>query len=534
MSYLVLARKWRPQRFSEVVGQRAVVRTLQNALKGKRVPHALLFSGPRGVGKTTVARIFAKALNCENGPGEEPCNQCNICHEIQEGSLFDVHEIDGASHRGINEIRELRENAKYMPSKGRYKIYIIDEVHMLTQEAFNALLKTLEEPPPHVIFIFATTEYHKIPLTILSRCQHFDFSRISPEDMTTHLAKIAKKEGINCAKDALWLIVEKADGSLRDALSLFDQVISYADGDITLDVVEEALGLIGWEVASSLGKTLIEGDIEKAMGILHEVHRTGKELKILYKELLSFFRYLILIMILKDPKKIVEIDSHKISFLKEVASTTNIETIHQYLNFLLSKEADLSRASNPLLFMELLIVSLIQLPHLQSVAELVHLVDTLFVENASTGEIGLQQQFERKKEIQEREEAIDNNFIRFLKESVSSPVIKSALDMAKLVYKEAESILIISIDETSIGYDILQDDKRLSVIQEKVNEFFKKDVKIIIKPMKSVNKALHNYLNELEKKVKKHPFISDVVSMFDGTIRKVSPLKTSDLVSEQE
>jgi len=232
MEYLVLARKWRPQVFEDVVGQDHVVKTLQNAVRLDRIAHAYIFSGPRGTGKTSVARILAKSINCKEGPTQTPCNQCGNCLEITGGSSLDVREIDGASNRGIDEIRELRENIRFSPTSSRYKMYIIDEVHMLTQPAFNALLKTLEEPPPHVVFVFATTEIYKVPATILSRCQHFDFKRISVRQIAGNLGHIAQEEGIGISDVALSWIAREGQGSLRDSQSIFDQVISYAGTDI--------------------------------------------------------------------------------------------------------------------------------------------------------------------------------------------------------------------------------------------------------------------------------------------------------------
>jgi DNA polymerase-3 subunit gamma/tau len=233
MSYLVLARKWRPQRFEEVIGQPHVVQTLTNAISAQQIAHAYLFSGARGVGKTSVARILAKALNCQQGTSPTPCNQCESCREITASASLDVLEIDGASNRRIDEIRELRENIRYLPAKSPYKIYIIDEVHMLTTEAFNALLKTLEEPPSHVIFIFATTEAHRIPITIMSRCQLFDFRRIAVRAIVDHLRHIAQEEGIQISDVSLRLLAREAEGSMRDAQSLFEQMIAFSGKKIS-------------------------------------------------------------------------------------------------------------------------------------------------------------------------------------------------------------------------------------------------------------------------------------------------------------
>jgi DNA polymerase III, tau subunit (EC 2.7.7.7) len=232
MSYLVLARKWRPQRFEEVVGQQPIIQTLQNAIRSKRVAHAFLFAGPRGVGKTSVARILAKALNCVNGPTPTPCNQCDACIEITKTIAPDVFEIDGASNTGVDHVRDLQETIKYLPQKYRYKVYIVDEVHMLSTPAFNAFLKTLEEPPAHVIFIFATTEPHKIIETVIDRCQRYDFKKIPSLLIFEKLQALAKDEEITISSNALQLISREADGSLRDAQSLLDQVITYAGNDV--------------------------------------------------------------------------------------------------------------------------------------------------------------------------------------------------------------------------------------------------------------------------------------------------------------
>ena len=243
MAYQVLARKWRPQTFEEVVGQEPVTRTLENALAVGRVAHAFLFSGPRGVGKTSVARILAKALNCVAGPTPHPDNTCEICREITNGSSLDVLEIDGASNRGIDEVRDLREKIKYLPAQGKYRVYIIDEVHMLTKEAFNALLKTLEEPPAHAVFILATTEPHKVPVTILSRCQRYDFRRIPTGLIQEHLAKLADQEGWHLDPEGLALVARAAEGGLRDAQGFLDQVVTFGGDAVTAAEIARILGV---------------------------------------------------------------------------------------------------------------------------------------------------------------------------------------------------------------------------------------------------------------------------------------------------
>jgi DNA polymerase-3 subunit gamma/tau len=279
MSYLVLARKWRPQTFGEVIGQEHVTRTLTNAIAQGRIHHAFLFSGARGVGKTTAARILAKALCCEQGPTATPCNQCELCREITAGTAVDVQEIDGASNNSVDEVRQLRENVKYQPARARRKLFIIDEVHMLSQSAFNALLKTLEEPPPHVTFIFATTEPHKIPITILSRCQRYDFKLIPTRRLEEHLGAITGKEGIAIDGGALGTIAREAAGSVRDALSLLDQMIAYV-GDDPIDEarVAEVLGLADRTVLFELSAAVLARDARRALEVLGHVFERGVDL----------------------------------------------------------------------------------------------------------------------------------------------------------------------------------------------------------------------------------------------------------------
>jgi DNA polymerase-3 subunit gamma/tau len=278
MTYIVLARRWRPQKFEDIIGQDHVSTTLANAIETGRIAHSFIFAGPRGVGKTTAARILAKALNCEKGPTKTPCNTCSACESITKGNSLDVLEIDGASNRGIDEIRNLRENIRFTPSQGKYRIYIIDEVHMLTKEAFNALLKTLEEPPKHAIFIFATTEIHRVPATILSRCQRFDFKRIPTKTIIEHLKNICKKEDISISDDALLQIAKKADGSMRDGQSILDQIISYSGNDISMDDVASALGIIDQEIFFRFTENILKGDLKEILSLCQIIYSEGYDL----------------------------------------------------------------------------------------------------------------------------------------------------------------------------------------------------------------------------------------------------------------
>jgi len=294
MAYIALYRKWRPGTFGDLVGQEHISRTLSNALTSGRIGHAYLFSGPRGTGKTSTAKILAKALNCEHGPTPEPCGECPACKKINDGSSMDVFEIDAASNRGIDEIRDLRETVKFAPVDGRYKVYIIDEVHMLTTEAFNALLKTLEEPPAHVVFILATTEAHKVPPTIQSRCQRYDFKRITLEDIHGRLEKVVAEMGLKAEDEALSMIALQADGGLRDALSLLDQCSALADGELTAARVRQVLGLIGHDWIYKLTEAIYARKSQVALGVLADLLRDGKDLKQVLTELSLHLRSLMI------------------------------------------------------------------------------------------------------------------------------------------------------------------------------------------------------------------------------------------------
>ncbi|MFH1189927.1 MAG: DNA polymerase III subunit gamma/tau [Candidatus Omnitrophota bacterium] len=345
MSYIVFARKYRPGNFDEITGQSHITTTLKNAIEQSKVAHAYLFAGPRGVGKTTTARILAKALNCEKGPTPKPCGKCASCREITSGSNLDILEIDGASNRGIDEMRSLRENAKFAPSKGAFKIYIIDEVHMLSNEAFNALLKTLEEPPPHVKFIFATTHAHKVPPTILSRCQRFDFRRISPGEILANLKGIAKEEKLAVDDEALGLIARYADGSLRDAQVVLDQISSFAKGRIGPDDVTKVLGVVDDEVLFALSAAIGDRDPKTALKMIDELVDNGKDLFQAVAGMIEHFRNISVAKVAKEPGKLIDASSGKVErYLSEAAKFT-IEQI-LYIMYTFSNTIDFMRKTD--------------------------------------------------------------------------------------------------------------------------------------------------------------------------------------------
>lgn len=351
-AYEVLARKHRPQTFLDVVAQGPIVSTLKNALRMHRSAHAYLFCGCRGTGKTTLARLFAKALNCTNLSEDiEPCNTCRSCREIATSRAIDVLEIDGASHRGIEDMRQINETIAFSPTGSPFKIYLIDEVHMLTKEAFNALLKTLEEPPPHIKFLFCTTEPHKIPATILSRCQRFNLRRIPPHEIESKLAQIASDTSITINKEALTLIAERAEGSLRDALSLLDQIIAFEKGNITAKSVTEVLGLPSKELFFALDTAGTKGDLSAAFKIAEEVFASGTHLPYFLEELISHFRNLFLV-------KLGVVDSR--SQYKESASLYRTEQLIQILEYLVEGQHHLKSAPSERTTLEMLLLRILQ------------------------------------------------------------------------------------------------------------------------------------------------------------------------------
>jgi DNA polymerase-3 subunit gamma/tau len=376
MAYEVLARKWRPQVFQDVVGQEHVTQTLINAIKAGRLAHGYLFSGARGVGKTSVARILAKAINCVEGEPGIPCNRCPSCLEITSGSSVDVQEIDGASNRGIDEIRELRENIKYMPSSSRFRVYIIDEVHMLTLPAFNALLKTLEEPPPHVKFIFATTEPHKVPVTILSRCQRFEFKRISFGLLVQQMEKITAEEGIRISKSGLALLARAAEGSMRDAESLLDQVVSFTGPTVEDKHIREILGLMDRNLVLETSRAILEGDVARCFDIVDRVYNHGYDMKEFYRALMDQFRSLLVCHIGSDEEALHMLEADR-EELKRQADLAGQQKLQQALNLLIAREESLRFASHPRLVLEIILIKLSQLDDVLSFDALIQKIEAL-------------------------------------------------------------------------------------------------------------------------------------------------------------
>ena len=358
MSYLVLARKYRPQTFEAVVGQDHVTQTLMHSISAGRVAHAILFSGPRGTGKTTVARILAKAMNCEKGPTPEPCNECRSCREVTADSAADVFEIDGASNNSVDQVRELRDNIVFMPSASRFKIYIIDEVHMLSLSAFNALLKTLEEPPSHVLFMFATTEIRKIPITILSRCQRHDMRRIDHGAITDYLESICNKEAVKIKPESLSLIARQADGSMRDALSLLDQVMAGSEGMVAHEFVLDILGSVNRKTLSELSGALLSADVCLMLSKIGEIYKNGQDLHKVYIDLLAYLRDLMVIQLSKVPEKLVDLPEVEMKEMARQAEKLSEAHLNQIFELLFREEATVRLSPQPRMAMEMVLMKL--------------------------------------------------------------------------------------------------------------------------------------------------------------------------------
>ncbi|NJC87174.1 MAG: DNA polymerase III subunit gamma/tau, partial [Desulfuromonas sp.] len=377
MAYLVLARKWRPQNFADLIGQEHVGRTLANAIRSGRVHHAFLFTGARGVGKTSAARILAKALNCEVGLSDTPCGSCASCQEITAGQGLDVIEIDGASNTGVDDVRELRDNIRYLPSRSRYKIFIIDEVHMLSTSAFNALLKTLEEPPPHAKFIFATTEPHKIPVTILSRCQRFDFRKIPLARVAGKLREIADAEQITVSDRSLALIARHGEGSMRDALSTLDQVLAFCGEQVDDVDVQALLGMVDRRLLLDAVEAIVQHDPRRALDSARRFDQLGVALRQVAQELVEAFRALVICKVAPEPAELLDLVGDELQELQTLAAGTALEDLQRIVTLLLKLQTELAGSPYPLLSLEMAMVRLASLPPMEELTKLLDRLQSL-------------------------------------------------------------------------------------------------------------------------------------------------------------
>ena len=551
MEYLVLARKWRPQVFEDVLGQEHVIKTLKNAIRLGRVAHAYIFSGPRGVGKTSVARILAKALNCEKGPVETPCNVCANCREITEGTSMDVNEIDGASNRGIDEIRELRENVKYAPASSRYKVYIIDEVHMLTKEAFNALLKTLEEPPAHVIFVFATTETHKVPATILSRCQRFDFRRLSLRHITDNLRQIASSEGIQISDGGLALVAEASEGSVRDAQSIFDQAISYAGTEIGDSDVEELLGTADRRFLFNLSEAVLARDAGACLRIIEEAYFAGLDMKVFYGMLLYHFRNLLLVKITAADRNVMDLLPDDISRLKKQAEQGSGDTLQRLLDILLEEEEAVRKSLDPRLNLEFTLVRMAHLQPMIPVDEILSKMEDLerrLSQNKGERPPPSRQEAapSREKVPTVREPAIDpvpeektgpvsredlwESFKGFVKKK--SYPLWSKIEPGKFLGYENRT-LRIGFPEGYLFLEHFKEKEQRDRLTEIASEFFQEEVTVKIESLKTGNPGTGNHesgnagtqsnrAGDIRREALNHPILQKVMDVFEGAeVREV-------------
>jgi len=381
MSYEIFARKYRPWKFEEVVGQLSVVRTIQNAIKTDRISQAYLFSGVRGTGKTTVARILAKALNCANGPTPNPCpdkaHPCQFCKAIHEGSAIDVLEIDGASNRQVDDIEPIREMVKYKPVYTRTKVLIIDEVHMLSTHAFNALLKTLEEPPTNTVFIFATTEFNKVPATIVSRCQHFEFRKISRKDIINHLMDITRREGITITPAGLALIAEAADGSMRDAQSLLDQAVAFSGENIGDEDLKTILGTIGQDVLMRFSSVVLDEEPGAVFTLVENIVGAGYDLRFVFGKLIEHFRALLLVRSVEKPEDLLAVSPEGLEALRAEASKASAEDLLRFLLALQQAEAGLKYSAQPRIYFEAFLVKLCHFRKIVPLRDLIKDVEAL-------------------------------------------------------------------------------------------------------------------------------------------------------------
>ncbi len=524
MSYLVTARKWRPQRFDEVVGQEHITTTLKNALKSNRLAHAYIFTGSRGVGKTTTARILSKAINCLNPIDFEPCNQCNICKSINEFQSLDIIEIDGASNRGIDDIRNLRESVRYAPTVGKYKVYIIDEVHMLTTESFNAFLKTLEEPPSHTIFIFATTDIHKVPLTIISRCQRFDFRRINLNIIKQQLKKIADAENIIINDQALTIIAKKADGAMRDAQSYFDQIVAFCGNNVDAPTVAKILNIVDTDVYFRISDAIIEKNFQQAFEIIDLIHNNGWDFTDFLDGLIEHFRN-ILSVVVSEKTELLETAEIYLPRYREYIKTYSTSDVLRILNFLIKSQTELKFSNNKKVKVEIILSHLIGLQNSATISEIISelqnnsnsqssekkkILDNNTVKYEPSVKVKSKETqnpiIEEKKisnETKFDEQSFNNSWQIFIEEVIKekSLVLGSLIKSLKPQKLEKNTIFLKNIEQET--KEILE--LNTDFIEKKLNKVFGKKIKFEfldfnpISPSQNSSSGNKNYSNPIEK-----------------------------------
>jgi DNA polymerase-3 subunit gamma/tau len=573
MSYLVLARKMRPQVFEEVIGQRHITQTLQNAISQNRVAHAFLFTGARGVGKTSTARILAKALNCEKGPSINPCNQCTSCREISAGNSMDVIEIDGASNRGIDEIRELRENVRYTPAKSRYKIFIIDEVHMLTREAFNALLKTLEEPPSHILFVFATTEPHKIPTTILSRCQRYDFKRIPLREIVEHLKRITDAEEVRMTPRGLLALARESEGSMRDAQSLLDQVISYAGKEIKDEDIVDVLGLVDRKLLHDTIDAIAKQDAGRCMEIVEQVYQYGYDVQHFCRELLQTLRNLILLKVAERPEAFIDLADEEVAALRKQAEASELDQLNHLFNLLLKGEEEMAQSTFPRTMLEITLIRMASLRPVVPIEDILRRLNALDRGGDVTEEIRRPREksggAEFKPEKEERMSGIVRNSVKAppVKPGVESgemsppkpepeelseeresakalegvwselvdfaraknPVLGAFVAFGELIHVGQEKIEI-GFEKDSFHYDRILEVENRRQLEAICREYLKKEIKLVIAPLgqkerfkgrlnfNSVGSIQQEGAPGTEKGTQENPIVQEALRLFNGKI----------------
>jgi DNA polymerase-3 subunit gamma/tau len=563
LSYLVLARKWRPQTFHDLIGQEHVCRTLQNAIESGRVAHAFLFTGARGVGKTSAARILAKALQCENGPAQEPCNVCPACLEITAGNSVDVFEIDGASNTGVEDIRELRENIKYLPSRCRFKIFIIDEVHMLSTSAFNALLKTLEEPPPHVKFIFATTEPHKVPITILSRCQRFDFKRISLPKIVERLRTIVDEEKVAVSEASLTAIARKGDGSMRDSLSTLDQVLAFCGDGVDDDEVIALLGVVDRRLLLETSRAVFARDCQASLDIVARVDSFGYNMRSFCQELIDHFRNFVVVKVSANPAELLDIAEGELAAIREQASAGTLDQLQRYLSILLKSETEMALSGFTRLILEMALLKMCTLLPVVPVDEIIERLKAIEGHSGKRAATPVDAPIapQQKAPAAVRDVAQSAVTPPAAEPSLSSSSQEGWPGFVAFVNREKKSLgkilehgrpLQFTAKDVEIGFpagsfhlSCLQDADSLLVITELAARFLKATPTVKLTPLNGENRGLPPTVQEkksleadgrqqkLVEIARKHPLVTAAIEIFEAEIAEIVAIEHDADVKEE-